>query len=55
MTYLVHWKLSMWVACRFALAACQAVVHAFVPDVCVQTSTRAIEHIGARLARAGCK
>lgn len=55
MTYAVHWKLSMWVAFQFAFAAGQAIVHAFVPDLCVQTSTHALERIGARLAQAGCK
>jgi hypothetical protein len=53
MTYAQHARLSLGLV--FFRGAMSAVVHAFVPNLLVASSTRCAAEATARLATAGCR
>ena len=55
MTYVEHCKFSLEMAGVFSYAAFTAVVHAFLPDYFVDSTTRSIEYIKKRLDESGCR
>tara|TARA_B110000046_G_scaffold78546_1_gene86621 strand:+ start:1033 stop:1218 length:186 start_codon:yes stop_codon:yes gene_type:complete len=55
MTYLEHWRFSLWLALRFAHASFESIVHAFLPDVFVSSSSHNVHVIDAAIRAAGCR
>lgn len=55
MTYLEHWMFAMRLAAHFFKAAVASVVHAFIPDLCVHSSSETIVAVSSLLNKAGCR
>ena len=55
MSYLEHMVFSLEMSAYFALGSIRAIVHAFVPDLCITSTTDITTHIQKRLAESGCR
>ena len=55
MTYLEHCKFSLGLSFHFFKAGIYAIVHAFIPDICVDSSSNTIQYVDKRLRESGCK
>ena len=55
MTYSEHFKLSMNFSLLFLYAGYAAVVHAFIPDVHIHTTSETVEKIQQILKEKGCR
>lgn len=55
MTYVEHWFFAMGLAGHFALAAIRSTVHAFLPNLFVQSSSDAVRRVARLLAESGCR
>lgn len=55
MTYLAHFRLSMNIAALYFLGSVRALVHAFVPTLCISSSTETNTRVAEMLAEAGCR
>ncbi len=55
MTYLEHMKLSLQLSSLFFVGSVKALVHAFVPDVFITSSTDTVRIANEKMSKAGCK
>ena len=55
MTYLEHCKFSLEMAAVFSYASFTAIVHAFLPDYFVDSTTKSVEYVKKRLGEVGCR
>lgn len=55
MTYMEHCKFSLEMAAVFSYATFTAIVHAFLPDYYVDSTTKSIKYIKKRLDESGCR
>ena len=55
MSYLEHMFFSLEMSAYFALGFFRAFVHAFLPDLCVTSTTDITTHIQKRLEETGCR
>ena len=55
MTYLEHMTLSLSLSRIFCIGSIKAIVHAFLPDYYVTSSTNVVIEAGHMMANAGCK
>ena len=55
MSYFEHLKFSLYVAFIFANGSVKAMVHAFIPDVFITSTTDSVNEINMRLKKAGCR
>ena len=55
MTYMQHWCFAMWVSSRFAVAALQSLIHAFIPDIFVNSTSIVVRDVKKALETAGCR
>lgn len=55
MTYLEHCKFSLEMAVIFSYASFTAVVHAFLPDYYVDSTSKCVEYVKKRLSEVGCR
>ena len=55
MTYLEHCLFSLEMAGVFAYAAATATIHAFLPDYCVDSTSRCAAYVQRRLTEVGCR
>ena len=54
LTYIEHFKFSMYLSYEFALALVAAVVHAFYPDALVTYSSDTVERVTKEMKKIGC-
>jgi hypothetical protein len=55
MSYYQHFWFSMYLARRFAIGSVKAVIHAFLPDYFITSSSDLIEDIRQDMSKIGCK
>ena len=55
MSYIEHCKFSLEMAVVFSYATFTAVVHAFLPDYFVDSTTKSVEYVKKRLSEVGCR
>ena len=55
MSYYQHFCFSMYLARRFAIGSAKAVIHAFLPDYFITSSSDLIEDIRQDMSKIGCK
>lgn len=55
MSYIVHCKFSLEMAVVFSYATFTAVVHAFLPDYFVDSTSKSVEYVKKRLSEVGCR
>ena len=54
MTYMQHCKFSLKLGYIFGKASTQAIVHAFLPDTFITSSTDTVKLVSDKLKKAGC-
>lgn len=54
MTYIQHMKLSLHFAAILGIGSVQAVIHAFIPDICITSTTDVSKKINHMLKTNGC-
>ena len=54
MTYKTHLVFSLKLSFKFALASLKALVHAFIPNVFMSSSTQALNDINKIVKNSGC-
>ena len=54
MTYLEHMKFSLELSSVFFIGSIKAIIHAFIPDTCVTSSTDTVRIAGEKMQKAGC-
>lgn len=54
MTYFQHMKLSLHFAAILGIGSVQAVIHAFIPDICITSTTDVSKKINTMLKSNGC-
>jgi len=55
MTYLEHMRFSLGIAFRLFQGALAATLHAFVPNLCIQSTTHLVHRLQQKLDAAGCR
>ena len=55
MTYLEHMKLSLQLSSLFFVGSVKALIHAFVPDVFITSSTDTVRIANEKMSKAGCR
>ena len=55
LTYYTHWKLSMTLSVKFAVASFKALIHAFIPSIFISSSTNCVTEINELLTANKCK
>ena len=55
MSYYQHFCFSMYLARRFAIGSVKAVIHAFLPDYFITSSSDLIDDIRQDMSKIGCK
>lgn len=55
MSYIEHCKFSLEMAVVFSYATFTAIVHAFLPDYFVDSTTKSVEYVKKRLSEVGCR
>lgn len=55
LTYYTHFKLSMTLSIKFAMASFKALIHAFLPEYFINSSTNIIIEINELLIENKCK
>ena len=55
MSYYQHFCFSMYLARRFAIGSVKAVIHAFLPDYFITSSSDLIEDIRQDMSKIGCR
>jgi len=55
MSYIQHFWFSMSLAQRFAVGSIKAVIHAFLPDYYITSSSDLIKEITDDMGKVGCK
>ena len=55
LTYLEHFRFSMYLSYEFAVASFCAVIHAFYPDACVTHSSDMIARVKREMDKIGCR
>jgi hypothetical protein len=55
MTYLEHMKLSLELSSTFFIGSLKALLHAFIPDICVTSSTDTVRIANEKMSKAGCR
>ena len=54
MTYFQHMKLSLHFSYLFVYAGFAAVIHAFIPNICITHTSDTIKQIDSILKESGC-
>jgi hypothetical protein len=55
LTYFSHFKLSMTLSVKFAIASFKALIHAFIPSLFITSSTNCVTDINELLIANKCK
>jgi hypothetical protein len=55
MSYYQHFCFSMYLARRFAMGSVKAIIHAFLPDYFITSSSDLIEDIRQDMSKIGCR
>ena len=55
MTYFEHCKFSLEMALVFSYASFTAIVHAFLPDYYVDSTSKCVDYVKKRLGEVGCR
>ena len=55
MTYLEHMKLSLELSSLFFIGSIKALIHAFIPDICITSSTDTVNFAREKMSKAGCR
>ena len=55
MTYTEHWRFSMHMSAVLFYGGFCAIVHAFIPDVFITSTTDTVTYIFSQLKSVGCK
>lgn len=55
LTYVTHFKLSMTLSIKFAIASFKALIHAFLPPYFIGSSTHTVNEINELLIKNKCK
>ena len=55
MTYLEHMKLSLELSSLFFIGSIKALVHAFIPDIYITSSTNTVNIAKEKMSKAGCR
>ena len=55
LTYYTHFKLSMTLSVKFAIASFKALIHAFLPPIFISSSTHVVSEINEILIENKCK
>lgn len=55
MSYYEHMKLSLYISRIFAIASLKAIIHAFVPSLCITSSSDTVYDIATTLKNSGCR
>ena len=55
MSYLQHMKLSLELSSIFFIGSLKAIVHAFIPDIYITSSTDTVRFAKDKMSKAGCR
>jgi hypothetical protein len=55
MSYLEHMKLSLELSSLFFIGSIKALIHAFIPDICITSSTDTVNFAREKMSKAGCR
>ena len=55
MTYLEHMKLSLELSSIFFIGSLKALLHAFIPDICVTSSTDTVNIANENMSKSSCR
>ena len=55
MSYFKHWKFSMYLSGCMMMGSIKAIIHAFVPMLCIKSSSDMSHYIIKSITESGCK
>jgi len=55
MTYLEHMRLSLELSSLFFVASFKSLIHAFIPDIYITSSTDTVYLAKQKMSKAGCR
>ena len=55
MTYFQHMKLSLELSYLFFIGSIKAIIHAFIPDLFITSSTEIVSIAKEKMSKAGCR
>lgn len=55
MSYLEHMKFSLELSSLFFIGSIKALIHAFIPDICITSSTDTVNFAREKMSKAGCR